>query len=1250
MSFSAGLLNVQTLNVPGGAGSIAASNLNFNDLNVANDLTVGDALSVTGATHVGGVFDVSGNAIVYGSTTLNTLSTGATQVSGSLDVSGNSNVKGNLTLGTNSVVRSDGSGNFVVQGNVLATGSLVTNYNPSYPALNAASNWEGIWDTRLNSSASASYSYSGLIAMVIQPNNTYTLYTNSCETKNYNFYSKFQQFKLLATNVVPVFTKDLSGNVTENHIRIPTSFANKAAYPTSNLLVSRLLTVADTSSNYAFYIGGFTASGASYTPVPVVRVLFPTDVTPIAGADWFSSYQTNYNEERQENKTHVEVFDDLEGTYNQFRDTVITGYQLTDNFTDIITGEKRILNKLSPSAFAVMNKFKKLKTDADVYNLNINYIHRGVYTKPNVMTLHYDWKVYNQATPLASPVQEITLINKGSPGSPVIGDIPLSFKFLPSFIEFSTPKQNHSGIQEPSEWFMDNFVGVRLPLEVVGDKVLTITTSGPTGDYDVIPGVYTVTIPSGYYYPHSLATYVTQNINIESGLRLGFYTPIKNWISDQTYADSSGGSFYYLSSGLNSINSVDVSCNDISFLTDVLGLNTLSVSQNPNPAPITKFVPPAAYVTRGGFPMYTYNGNEVDPDNLWTPQSVPSCPPGSSGLYNLSFSIGNVITSNNPRDYYNVMYYFMNLFQQEEHSTVRFIPTLQDIDQEWYLPDTWEEAQYTFVNFNAPHCLNWCWRALGIVNTIAVGTQGPNMFKVTNKYNNNTTTEVDTGYTMVSSVFNGYNYTTTDKLLKTEFYNNSISDQNGYTFTNYLDLSNCFIDTIKFQSTVTDLLSQSVSSYWMNKFSNGTLPADVTTSAATILYTQLADVSSNLVYGIQQAYGHLMGIMKQSVANAILPPDASGSVVGYLYYGSYIGVANSVRMRDIIVSLFKSKGVKYCVVDQRNNFGGNGLPRLVPFGVNPNFFYTFFSTCSGINENGAPTESSYYVNSSTFWVDVLANPTKYPSAWRLAVDSSGATTGVISNHLYLKSGNPYEMQLRFVTGNPGGNTVDGSNNGQGIFNFTFLNSSNSLSATQAQIFRQKGFSDNSEHPQLNGTLGENPTVNCMVYGVNNKYLFESHNSFAFDVDAADTINPGNGGSLTQDIFYNSGDALQFNISTDVSGVAMQSFNNPSYKYDALANYTPKTFMTEIGVYYDASGNQQAYLDGSRNAFNVSNDNTASYRDFRLERALQCTYAQRAGCRAESKFGYMPYDSTDPYNWAITDTSGAMPLPVNPFGL
>ena len=128
---------------------------------------------------------------------------------------------------------------------------------------------------------------------------------------------------------------------------------------------------------------------------------------------------------------------------------------------------------------------------------------------------------------------------------------------------------------------------------------------------------------------------------------------------------------------------------------------------------------------------------------------------------------------------------------------------------------------------------------------------------------------------------------------------------------------------------------------------------------------------------------------------------------------------------------------------------------------------------------------------------------------------------------------------------------------------------------------------------------------------------------------------------------------------------MNSFNNPLLAYDALSNWSPLTLMTETGVYYDADGVQQAYKDGSRNAFSVSNDNINSYRDFRVERALQCAYAQRAGCRAQPKFGYMPIDTTntvklidasgvqtvyDPYNWNITNTTGALPLPVNPFGL
>ena len=1260
MSYSAGLLNVQTLNVPGASGGITATSIN-----VAGTVTTNTLSSATFG---------SASLNVSGATTLNTLSaSGATRVGGSLDVSGNStfagtNIKGNLTLGTNSVVRSDGSGNFVVNGNVLATGSLVTAYNPSYPPLNAASSWEGIWDWNdilFNATLNGNwYNYMGKIAIVAQPNNTYTLYTNSTGngvyigSQNMDVFSQYQPFKLLATNVVPVFTTDSSG-ITENSISVPFGYVNRSFFPASSILVTRLLTVAETGSNYAYFKSRSTSVYYATT-----RVLLPTDVTPVAGADWFSAYQTNYNEIRQENKSHVEVFDDIEGTYNQFRDTTILGNFLTDKATDLTTGIKQVYNPVSPSAFVVENKFKKLKTDADVYNLNINYIHRGAYAKPNVMTLHYDWKVYNQGTPLISPVQEITLINTSSPGSPVIGTIPSSFKFLTSVTERSAIKQNYSGVQEPSQWFMDNFIGIRLPLQVVGDKVLTITTTGPTGDYDVIPGVYTVTIPSGYYYPHSLATYVTQNINPDSGLRLGFHTETKNFINNQTYLESSGSSFYYLSSGLKGIASVSVTCSDSTFLTDVLGLNTLSTAQNPNPAPISAFVFNDTFQPRGGFPKYTYNGHSVNPDNLWTPQSVPSCPPNSSGLYQLSVSIGNVLTSDNPRDYYNTVFYFMNLFQQEEHLLSRYVPVLQDIDQEFYLPDTWEEAQYKLANLNAPYIMNRFSPALAIAtNGLSLGTQSNKLYNISfNGFPGFSTTIPSQGTSNISFLINNTyeSSTTSEKLLKPTFFNNSNLDNNGYTFTNYMDLSNCYVLAVKFDSSgATDFRTQSMSSYWMNKYngSNGGLPADVmTTGNVVVPYNKLSDVSSNLAYGINQAHGHIFGIMKQSVANAILPPDASGSVVGYIQHGTYVYYWGNSNWRDAIVSLFKSKGVKYCVVDQRNNPGGGWQQRLTPFGLDPNFVWAKLPHTLLMNSFGAPNESQYYIAGCTFIADILKNPSKYPPSWRFTLDSSGLilprTGNAIDNALYIKTGNPMDLLSRtdnvIIAGDT--TTVDGSNNGQGIFNFTMMDSNYSTSAAKFAITQIKGLSGTSEHPQWNCTNPENPTVNYTTYGVFNRQFFQSDNSYTPDYEYTDNVPPGSDGSLDNNIFYNAQTVINFGARLDSSGVFLQSFNNPVNTMDAVSNYTPLTLMSEIGVYYDASGNQQAYLDGSYNAFRVSNNNTASYRDFRLERAVQCAYSRRAGCRSQSKFGYMPVNSADPYNWAVTDTSGALPLPVNPFGL
>ena len=89
-TISAGLVKTNSLTVNGiGAGAIITTNLNFDNLDIA------------GAVHVGGAFDVSGNATVYGATTLNTLSTsGATHVGGAFDVSGNATIYGTLTQPT----------------------------------------------------------------------------------------------------------------------------------------------------------------------------------------------------------------------------------------------------------------------------------------------------------------------------------------------------------------------------------------------------------------------------------------------------------------------------------------------------------------------------------------------------------------------------------------------------------------------------------------------------------------------------------------------------------------------------------------------------------------------------------------------------------------------------------------------------------------------------------------------------------------------------------------------------------------------------------------------------------------------------------------------------------------------------------------------------------------------------------------------------------------------------------------------
>ena len=1251
MSYSAGLLKVDTLNVPGASGALQAINATVTTLNATN---------VTADTFGYNNLDLSGNLNVNGTTTLKVVNT-----VGTMDVSGNLNVNGTTTLkGVNTV------GTMDVSGNLLVRGSVITNYNPVYPAINPAADWEGVW-----SSIDVNYTgyYNGYIALVKQPNNTYTAYTNATTGASGNNDSQFfnQQFQLLATNIVPTFTLDSSLNVTANSITLPRGFANAGSYPTTSVLVSRRLTNADIGSNFAFSIATSTNNQATAYAF-IERIMVPSQVTPVKGGDWFSAYQSEYNETRINNVTHSDVFDDVEGTYNAMKKRLLNGYGIDKKATDIITGQVYPINKLSPEPFIVEGKFDKFKTTADVYALPVNHIHFGVYGKPNIMTFHYDWKVQNVPSPLISPFQEITIVNTNSPSAPVIGTIPSSFKFLRSSLEKQGCKQNSSGIKEPGEWFMDNFVGLRLPLVVSGNKTLTITTTGPTGNFDVIPGVYTVSIPDNWVgYPHSLAAYITQNLSVDSGLRLDFYTLNKDITNPETFTSSTTQNFFYLSSGNNSIASVSVTCNDSAFLTNVLGLNTLSTVQNPNAPPVTLVVGQQGIagmfgnLQRGGFPKYTYNGNNLDVNNLYTPQTLPV----SITNLTVNFSIGNVLTSGNPRDYFNAMFYFINLSAIEEHAISRNMLVLADINEEMYMPDTWEEAIFKFVDGNAFAIYTTTLIEYSILNSQSFGILGGKSLQ-NHSWNASRTTAPFSGFANAKNVLLTQGFATLEKVFKPSYASTLNDTQVGYVATNYLDSSNTFVIARRFTSTVTNLMSQNMGTYWMPLFLSGSgLPADVTVgAAAAVPYSVLLNDSSNSMYGVPWSFGNFIGIFKQSVANAILPPDASGSVCGYVFLGSCFYESNT-PLRNAIVNLFKSKGVKYAVTDVRGNPGGAASSSLNPYGLNPNFTYFSMNNILGSHDWSSPSQSMNVIMYSTLVADILDNPTYYPAAWRYPVDASGytiTTLGGVDNTTYKQTGNKFTLYRKTTQTSVGNNTVDGSNNGQGLFSWCYLTDQTCFSAPKAMLNSLKGNIDTNDYNQYAGPTPPFTNTHYTLYGTYNRLFYEISNGLTNNYEYNVTVNPGNDGLLDQDVFYDNGYAILDGMRFDNSGNAFSnSFNQPGITFDAVSNWSPLTLMTESGVYYDASGIQQAYTDGSRNAYYVSNDNLNSYRDFRLERSLQCAYAQRATVRASPKFGYMPIDNGntvsivdasgvsqvyDPYNWNITDTSGALPLPANPFGL
>ena len=354
------------------------------------------------------------------------------------------------------------------------------------------------------------------------------------------------------------------------------------------------------------------------------------------------------------------------------------------------------------------------------------------------------------------------------------------------------------------------------------------------------------------------------------------------------------------------------------------------------------------------------------------------------------------------------------------------------------------------------------------------------------------------------------------------------------------------------------------------------------------------------------------------------------------------------KYRNHIVLLFNGLGVRYAVNDFRSNPGGSGNSiALFPYGSNKTYQYTSINDLISSNPRDVPRETENILNENIIIEDIWNTPSNWPESWSYK-DASGnpksTTDGGIDFIKYLETGNVYDIKIKKLNQgyHTGQMTVDGSSNGLGAFSFSYMIDTLSFSASKSIELFLKDYSDDSD------LAFNNPTVNFTIYGNNNRFFYEYENQNIDNWDYATGIIPGSGNVLDSGILFSTGGTKNYGFSVSNTGESISNRWGPWYKQDAIANHTPNTMCTEVGVYFDGSGNQQIYTHPSHNAYYVSNDNPASYRDFRLERSLQCAWAGRTGCRAAEQFGYMPYDAADPYNHNVVNTSS--PLPANLFGL
>ena len=1156
----------------------------------------------------------------------------------------NIDVVGNLTatsISANSISATnfDLINDLEISGNLNVAGTIVENYK-GYPQMDSNMDWEGVW---INS-----YIFDCEIAFVKKPNNTYTVYTN--DVNDGNGQARMNKFSKYEDNFLPTLEYDSSNNIIKNSVTLQLS--GTYGYPV-NVSIHKKLN--DPTSDFGFTPDfsedNMLSSRDFYSCSFARRIMKPSDFG-IFDDDWFEQYQILVNKKYIESKGRFKVNKDIQGLWDSFKETMLTGPNLVTTTNDVITGDIKNVNTKGKKAFELVNMHRHLSTNKLEFAYKITDLSIAYSRTKNILQVGYqfisrdDDYEFDPFVPFCEITLPITLTE-----SLGISD---NFKFLPSLLHKTNAAIHFPNAQNYKAG--NPYIGLLLPITITASTLTFAVVGSDT---------LTINIPVGSYYPHALATKITQLLaKKNSDLRVDLFCSI---IGDEDTLSKSQNAFFYVSAQSGAM--VTVTSDNLTLLNDILGLDELVYYPSTNFTYVddsgnlvegegedaTDFSQSAAIgngqysAELGVFPKYMFKGM-LNPSTTYTPlpylngQVVDFTSLDSSG-FNVATSFGNVTGSGNPRDLYSCVAYLSLHAEREIHLLNSFI-TLSSVNYSLYIPDTYKELIYKVDDLRAKvyYYTSEFNKLTDIDSTPFYGTHA-------NEVN---------GITFMGDTFGPTIGKTSilPQFLPEDVFNAYDNHANSFAYENYFDSSNVKVPVFQFTSDgTTDLLDYVeehggdylTDAYAINNgfsqlanctsFEGDTsLPSGVTGEVKLInLYEIPPNTADSYTYSPFMFGGYIVGIFKQSVIDKLLPD--TGKVVGY-YTNGYLQFGSSSNSliygttfyRKLMCQYFNDKHVDCVLVDNRRHEGGYAmLDMYYPFGSTTytanNLNITYFNGTSYY----APVKNDTVMNLLTFVADVH----DHSENWDQVITASLTEWDFsIYDENEIKDVNDIKMRRYPIPASDSERDwyVNGTTTEKGTLKIGMSTSSLSRSAGQLSIttFIRQGGSNNY--------LGKNTTATTM-----GTYSYLDADGFAFWM----TPPYGEANMLTDldvttfDPVMNMRHQTCFK-STTPSGEYMDNRYGPWSTLDAISNHGVKTLWTSLGYDSDSKTWKKGELNSSNvNAYNVNMDYPKTWRDFNLERYIQATYAGPELCKAKTDFCYILNE---------TLTTQRSKLPKNIFGI